>query len=85
MPIIVARGRQQRQAERDIIDAAREEADMVERWAQRVHARARYRAIARFEADNAVERGRPDHGAERLRAQRQRHETGGDRGRRARG
>ena len=41
-----------------------------------MHAGARDRAKTRFEADDAIERRRPDDGAERLRAQRQRDDTG---------
>ena len=41
-----------------------------------MHAGARDRAETRFEADDAIERRRPDDGAERLRAQRQRDDAG---------
>ena len=43
-----------------------------------MHADPRDCAEAGLEADDAVERGRPDHRAKRLRAERQRYDPGGD-------
>ena len=44
-----------------------------------MHAGARDRAETGLEADDAVEGGRPDHRAQCLRSQRQRHDAGGHR------
>ncbi len=81
MRIAVVGCGEQRQRVGHIIDAAGEKADMIERGAEGMHAGARDRAETRFEADHAVEGGRPDHRAQRLRAERQRHKAGRDRGR----
>ena len=53
---------------------------MIERRAQRMHANARDRAIARLHSDDAVERGGADHRSERLGTERERYKPGGDNG-----
>ena len=79
MPITVTAACKQRRRQRHIVDTAGEEAHMIEGWTQRVHADAWNRPIAWLEPDDAVERRRPNHRAERLRAERKRYEAGGDR------
>jgi hypothetical protein len=80
MQIGVAYAGEQRQGQRHVVHAPREQADMVERWAERMHAQARDRAEARLQSDDAIERRGPDHRAERLAAERERHEARRDRG-----
>src|SRR5208282_2142316 len=48
---------------------------MVQRRAERMHARAGNRAEARLEADDAIEGSRSDHRAERLRTEREWNDT----------
>ena len=83
MAIAIAGARKQRQRKRHVIDPSREEADVIERRAEMMHADARDRAKTRLEADHAIEGGGPHHGAQRLAAQRQRNDAGSDGGRRA--
>jgi hypothetical protein len=78
--IAVARTCLQRQRQIHVVDAAGEEADVIERGTERGHAGTRDRAETGFEADDAVEGCRPDLRAEPLRAQCQRYDPGRDGG-----
>ena len=69
--------------ERGVLDAARKRADLVERVRVGLGARPRDQARRRLVADHAAVRGRADHRARGLRAQRHRGEVRGDRRRRA--
>ena len=85
MPIAVAGAAEQRQCIGNVINPAREKSDMVERGTERVHPGARNSSEAGFEADDPIESRRPDHRAQRLRAQRQRNNSRCHGGRGARG
>ena len=65
--------------QRQIVQRAREEADVVERTRRRQAAAARDQAEAGLQAVDAAERGGPDHRAVGLAPQRQRHHAGRDR------
>ena len=71
--------------QREILDAAREKSDVIQRAREREHASARNQAVRRLEGVVAAKRARPNHRARGLAAERERHHVRGDRRGRAAG